>query len=492
MSTYKAGIVPDDPKDLPHNIREERARLERSLNEAQSSFTLQNLHSEPARVRSGMLVIADGSDWNPDLGPGGYRRDEANENWVFIGLDESHPEVWKAKGDGSSNDDQALTDTASASTTIRLLGKTYKHNTAFEIGSKSIFGQKSSTLYGPGVSMNPGDFYDFNLDSFNVQGTGSAGETGIYVDSGHRGVVSRVAISSYRNTTGTGSASQGLHLSNAFLNTLLSVRVQDNEYGSLTENGSNGVCFVSCTFANNDNHGSIVRGSYAVSHIACDFEFNYDGLVLDDAAGPGAYAAEPRNNGAMCCYFEGNRRAHVYIGRDGSGTTRHPYVLFGYGVANNTDYAVIVDYSDSALIGFNTFVGSYNVATYLLKSNSANTTFLAFPRYDLVSSSGVSVESGATVSDQTIQHGYDVSLLTDASGNGYADLTFSIPYESGHPPINVAFYSYDDSISSAVPWVLSPLPSGGGFATDFSGGFRVRVNGGPVSVTLKFMWRAGA
>lgn len=32
------------------------------------------LHSEPARLRDGMLVVADGTDWNPGSGAGYYER----------------------------------------------------------------------------------------------------------------------------------------------------------------------------------------------------------------------------------------------------------------------------------------------------------------------------------------------------------------------------------------------------------------------------------
>jgi hypothetical protein len=81
LSTYRATYVPDA------ETREEFARLERALNEAQPSFTFVVLHEEPARVFAGMVVVADGSDWQPDgvNGEGMYRRDSANSAWVFIG-----------------------------------------------------------------------------------------------------------------------------------------------------------------------------------------------------------------------------------------------------------------------------------------------------------------------------------------------------------------------------------------------------------------------
>lgn len=42
------------------------------------------LHAAPARPRPGLVVIADGSDWNPGSGEGLYRYNLAGQ-WIFIG-----------------------------------------------------------------------------------------------------------------------------------------------------------------------------------------------------------------------------------------------------------------------------------------------------------------------------------------------------------------------------------------------------------------------
>lgn len=84
-TTYKAGLVPDDAADLVRFLREELARLEKALNEAQPSAELQVLHAAPKRYRAGMEVYADGTDWDPGSGEGKYRRDSTNTSWVFIG-----------------------------------------------------------------------------------------------------------------------------------------------------------------------------------------------------------------------------------------------------------------------------------------------------------------------------------------------------------------------------------------------------------------------
>lgn len=48
--------------------------------------TLRVLHSAPARTFGGMMVLADGTDWNPGAGAGLYVRNEANTAWASGGL----------------------------------------------------------------------------------------------------------------------------------------------------------------------------------------------------------------------------------------------------------------------------------------------------------------------------------------------------------------------------------------------------------------------
>lgn len=52
---------------------------------AQKSVTFDYLHAEPDKLVGGMMVAADGTDWNPGSGAGMYRRNEANSAWVFLG-----------------------------------------------------------------------------------------------------------------------------------------------------------------------------------------------------------------------------------------------------------------------------------------------------------------------------------------------------------------------------------------------------------------------
>ena len=41
------------------------------------------LHVEPTRPRNGMVVLADGTDWNPGSGAGFYGR--SGGTWTFLG-----------------------------------------------------------------------------------------------------------------------------------------------------------------------------------------------------------------------------------------------------------------------------------------------------------------------------------------------------------------------------------------------------------------------
>jgi hypothetical protein len=79
LKTYRAGLVGDS------DASREFARIERAANAADPFMELEYLHAEPERVRAGMVVLADGTDWDPGSGAGMYRRNEANNAWVFIG-----------------------------------------------------------------------------------------------------------------------------------------------------------------------------------------------------------------------------------------------------------------------------------------------------------------------------------------------------------------------------------------------------------------------
>jgi len=50
---------------------EEFRAISRELNET-TALELRTVHVEPKRPREGMIVVADGTDWNPGAGGGAY------------------------------------------------------------------------------------------------------------------------------------------------------------------------------------------------------------------------------------------------------------------------------------------------------------------------------------------------------------------------------------------------------------------------------------
>lgn len=79
MKTFRAPLV-SDPQ-----LRKVVADIAEAAGRSDPYAEQDYLHTAPAKVRAGMLVMADGADWNPGSGEGLYRRNKANSAWVFIG-----------------------------------------------------------------------------------------------------------------------------------------------------------------------------------------------------------------------------------------------------------------------------------------------------------------------------------------------------------------------------------------------------------------------
>lgn len=79
MRTYKRGYFADP------GLAREFSSIEQAANRADPFTELQVLHVAPSKLRAGMIVYADGVDWNPGSGEGVYRRNAANSAWVFLG-----------------------------------------------------------------------------------------------------------------------------------------------------------------------------------------------------------------------------------------------------------------------------------------------------------------------------------------------------------------------------------------------------------------------
>lgn len=82
---YSPSTPPNDPAQLPLYIQQELLRIKQAMDSAQPFIRLQIIHSAPERVFAGMFIYADGTDYDPGSGVGLYRRNEANNAWVFIG-----------------------------------------------------------------------------------------------------------------------------------------------------------------------------------------------------------------------------------------------------------------------------------------------------------------------------------------------------------------------------------------------------------------------
>jgi len=70
--TYRHQKPPQDLKSLPPFLDREFQRVEQEFVTPQEFVQLRPLHKAPDRPRDGMVVCADGTDWNPGGGAGFY------------------------------------------------------------------------------------------------------------------------------------------------------------------------------------------------------------------------------------------------------------------------------------------------------------------------------------------------------------------------------------------------------------------------------------
>ena len=83
--TYDPNRTPDRLEELPGFLRQEFVEIKKALLARKPFGEFAILTSPPKRFRPGMVVYANGVDWNPGSGEGIYRRDETNSIWVFVG-----------------------------------------------------------------------------------------------------------------------------------------------------------------------------------------------------------------------------------------------------------------------------------------------------------------------------------------------------------------------------------------------------------------------
>lgn len=80
---YTPRIPPQEEAELLPYLDDELVKIALYVNRLIAG-EYEVLHSVPAKVKPGLVVYADGTDWNPGSGEGLYRYNIAG-SWVFIG-----------------------------------------------------------------------------------------------------------------------------------------------------------------------------------------------------------------------------------------------------------------------------------------------------------------------------------------------------------------------------------------------------------------------
>jgi hypothetical protein len=140
MTTQYSPLPPPRGTDPAEYAYGELSDLVRSMAEAQEFAYLQILHAAPARPREGMIVRADGTDWDPSAGAGIY---------AYINS------AWVALHTGSTGSGANLSWTASTRTI------------ASDTGSDAVITLVTSTNAGlaPAGSLNDSDKGDITVSS---------------------------------------------------------------------------------------------------------------------------------------------------------------------------------------------------------------------------------------------------------------------------------------------------------------------------------------
>jgi hypothetical protein len=83
MSRYLSKIPPTESQLLRDFIARELEEISRALSEPNQFLTLDTSYKTPSKVREGMIVLADGVNFDPGSGAGfyGYR----GGSWRFLG-----------------------------------------------------------------------------------------------------------------------------------------------------------------------------------------------------------------------------------------------------------------------------------------------------------------------------------------------------------------------------------------------------------------------
>lgn len=80
---YQPRIVPTESDDIPRFLNEELPRISREMSGPVDYIILNVLNVQPKKPRAGMVVEADGTNWNPGSGAGTYIY--RSGSWVKLG-----------------------------------------------------------------------------------------------------------------------------------------------------------------------------------------------------------------------------------------------------------------------------------------------------------------------------------------------------------------------------------------------------------------------
>lgn len=81
---YEPSLPPGDAEALAGYVFDELSKVSETLHGVEY-IHLEELHNPPERPRTGQIVFADGTDWDPGSGRGYYGYDAATPAWVKLG-----------------------------------------------------------------------------------------------------------------------------------------------------------------------------------------------------------------------------------------------------------------------------------------------------------------------------------------------------------------------------------------------------------------------
>lgn len=105
---------PNNPDDILSYLEDELLSISGEMSETQA-LESRTVHAEPKKPREGMIVIADGTDWDPGSGAGAYVYQGGG--WVWLGLQASDIDLTPFLQKASN-----LSDVANVTTSQQNLG----------------------------------------------------------------------------------------------------------------------------------------------------------------------------------------------------------------------------------------------------------------------------------------------------------------------------------------------------------------------------------